>query len=166
MGFLDNFKEAMKRGAEAAENYREREMAKAAQPSAVKPAPAAVNRTVNKPFDPNEAFEFAYSRETPIVINDPLTGVEVKFNLLYKGIAKYNDPSSYNGQDPREILKSALLEMVRSNLSDPSFLPNANDPKTLLMMSNRFAPLAKDVLMQNGFSGAFKMFVVSKEVSA
>ena len=155
MGFMDNFKEAMKRGAEAAENYRERELAK--QEGTGRP----VAQHPEQPADPAAPFNFVAKTEEPIIVTDPKTGAQVKFNVLSNGRAKLDDPSAYEGKDYKAAVKEIIIETVKTLLNDPSFLPDAKDVKTLMMLSNRAVGPVTGELKSKGITAAFKMLNVT-----
>ena len=156
MGFLDNLKEAMKAGAEAAENYRERELAKQEQNNPVKQHP-------EHPADPAAPFNFTAKTEEPVIVTDPKSGAQVKFNILSNGRAKLDDPSAYEGRDYKAVVRETVLGTVTATLNDPSFLPDAKDPKTLILLSNRLIPIVTGELKSKGITAAFKMLNVTHD---
>ena len=161
MGFLDDFKDAMERGKVAADNYIERERAKEAEMSLPTHPDNKAAQMTKHPDDPSSPFAMTVKNEEPITVTDPATGKEVKFNILANGRAQLRDPHSYEGQDYKEIAKSAVLETVTSLLRNPVFLPNATDVKTLMMLSNKLVGPVTEALNTKGFNVAFKMLNVT-----
>ncbi|SCW53238.1 hypothetical protein SAMN02910456_01685 [Ruminococcaceae bacterium YRB3002] len=172
MGFMDDLKDALARGKEAADNYRERELAAeegegAAAPDTLSSQPKSgspLAQQTRTEADPNAPFGFVVKNEDPILVPDPVTGGEVKFNLLANGRAQMTDPSQYEGQDYKAVLQQTVLETVTAQLNDRNFMPNPNDLKTIMMASNRMVPIVTDALSQKGFKVMFKMLNVTKAV--
>jgi len=164
MGFLDSFKEAMQRGAEAAENYRERELAEQTEEKGMPLAQARPASRVPEPAhtDPGAPFDFTVKTEDPIIVKDPVTGNDFKFRLLSNGRAKMDNPSMYEGQDFKSIVKDTIMETVVVNLNNPEFLPDCSNVKALLMLSNRMIQPVTAELKSKGFTVAFKMLNVTK----
>lgn len=154
MGFLDSFKEAMERGAEAAENYRERELAKQQESAGVKtPVPAT-------PVDPRAPFDFVVKNEDdPFIITDD-SGKEYKFRLLANGRAKLDDPSIYEGQDFKKITKDSIRDAVEEQIKQPGFI-NPADVKTIMLASNRLVPVVTAALKEKKITVMFKMLNVT-----
>ncbi|MBP5492998.1 MAG: hypothetical protein J6Y08_09150 [Clostridiales bacterium] len=182
MGFLDNFKEAMNRGKEAAANYRAREMGNQAQrpqgnPQANKPmtpgqairaAKAQQGQVPKVPavLNPNEPFNFVAKTATPIEVTHGTTGRVVRFNVLSNGVAKLMDPNSYPGQNYKQIAIDTILETVKERLSDPAFLPDPTDLKSLMLLSHNLVPIATEALKGKGFQVMFKMLNVTPQADA
>ena len=152
MGFLDNFKAAMERGAKAANDYCEREKAKQTQP---------VKKVQPKPADPSAPFKFVVRTDEAIEVTDCLTNDKVRFNILADGVAKLDMPSAFEGKDHKAILRQTVIETVTARLNDPIFFPNAKDLKTTLLVQNRLRTIVAEDLKLKGYSTAFKMFNIT-----
>ena len=162
MGFFDNFKEAMKRGQEAAENYRAREAAKT-QPQVRSGArPAARAAAPSDPADPAAPFGFAIPDPGPIEVTDPATGKLVKFHLTVSGRAMLMNPASFTDVDKKALIHETVIETVKSRLNDPAFLPNACDTKSVIMLSHRLMPIAVEALANKGIKAGFRNFFVTR----
>ncbi len=164
MGFLDNFKEAMKRGQEAAQNYREREMANQAQNGARAGAPAgAAAQGKHAPRQqaplPEGMVNLGFSEN--IVITDPASGQPVTLHLLVNGRAVPMDPGMFQGQDFAAIAKEAVLETVREKVNDPSYISNTKDVRTMMMASHHLQPIVLQALQGRGIKAGFKLLTLT-----
>ena len=165
MGFLDNFKEAMKRGQEAAQNYRERELANQAQAKGAQGVSAGASRQSaaaagkhaprqQAPL-PDGAFKIGFTEYFDIT--DPASGAPVTMHLLVDGVAVPMDQGAFQGQDTHAIAKEAIIETVREKVNDPTFLPNTKDVRTMMMLSHRMQPIVVSALQGKGFKSMFKI---------
>ena len=116
---------------------------------------------IAKSADPRAPFDFSVKNEEPLTVTDAMDNT-VKFNLLGNGRAMLTDPSLYEGQDLKGIVKSTILETVQRCIEDKNILPDPHDIKTLMLISHRLITPVTDALTTKGFKVAFKMLNLTK----
>lgn len=119
------------------------------------------HQTVSHHDDPASPFALTAKTEQPIEVTDPVTGKIVKFNILANGRAKLRNPEQASGGDYKEAAVRTILETATSLLNNPSFLPDANNVKALLLLSNKMTGPVTEAMNTKGYDVFFKMFTVT-----
>ncbi|MBO4460249.1 MAG: hypothetical protein J5778_06295 [Clostridiales bacterium] len=147
MGFLDNFKEAMKRGAEAADNYIERE--KANQAASSTPAkPAAHSTTTHKSSLPEGVVMTTLDSEIFTFDDVSLT---VSCSVLTKIINGEPKEASIQREDVRSIVREILTRDL------PVSGATSGDLKILLKAGTSIGQTIIADLNSHGYEAAFKL---------
>ena len=145
MGLFDSFKEAMKRGSEAANAHIERERAK--QQAAAQPAPAAKHapRKSNLP----EGVVMSTLPDDPYVFGDVKMRVTASI-LTKKRSGEQIDPAVQR-QEIKDIAKEILMREI------PASGATSGDVKTCLLAGNHIGQILIAELNSRGYEARFKI---------
>ncbi|MBR5039794.1 MAG: hypothetical protein IKX68_01600 [Clostridiales bacterium] len=145
MGLFDSFKEAMKRGSEAANAHIERERAK--QQAAAQPAPAAKHapRKSNLP----EGVVMSTLPDDPYVFGDVKMRVTASI-LTKKRSGEQIDPAVQR-QEIKDIAKEILMREI------PASGATSGDVKTCLLAGNHIGQIIIAELNSRGYEARFKL---------
>ncbi|MBO4637072.1 MAG: hypothetical protein J5685_07990 [Clostridiales bacterium] len=173
MGFLDSFKDAMKRGSEAANNYIERERAKEASAAAASPATArtapsggtgpsgrssSTHSTANRL--PEGVFAIALTHDEIFECGLKSDGTPLRVSAFGEIRMKAKDPSQFEGKDQRAIAKEIIYDALRNALTGRE--DDLNELKRLMLLPRQISPVITDALNSAGFEAAFKMPLMLK----
>ena len=147
MGFLDNFKEAMKRGAEAADNYIERERANQAA-AANAPKPSAHSGTTHKSNLPEGVVMSSLDNEL-FVYGDVTLAVSGAL-LTKRKDGDFSDPAAQRAE-----VKAIAREILEREL--PLRGADSGDLKTLLLAGTSIGKTILSDLDARGYEAAFKL---------
>lgn len=175
MGFLDSFKDAMKRGNEAANNYIERERAKeAAAAGTARPGTAgagtarpgtgpsgrsaSTHGTANRL--PEGVFAIALTHDEIFECGLKSDGTPLRVSAFGEIRMKAKDPSQFEGKDQRAIAKEIIYDALRNALTGRE--DDLNELKRLMLLPRQISPVITDALNSAGFEAAFKMPLMLK----
>ena len=156
MGFLDNFKAAMKAGTEAANANIERQRAeKAAAENASRPQPQA------RPHQsrlPEGVIMVMLNRIQPIELGVNSNGQNVLLTVNGTILAKPQGQSSLDDAAHRNEIRRIVTEIIRRELAPQIDL--MGDLKFLMKTANDLNKIVCDELKARGYEAAFRIPMV------
>lgn len=157
MGFMDNFKAAMQRGAEAANAYNERERAKqqAATPLAGKPQPRPTPRAAGNHTLPEGVFMVQLDQMEPIDVGTNAKGQNVVLKVSGVINAKSTSETTMDKNAQREAVIKIVRNCIHKNMV--SQVGNATDFKYFLRAGTHMNPIVIQELKASGFDAVFKI---------
>ncbi|MBR5416605.1 MAG: hypothetical protein IK109_01085 [Clostridiales bacterium] len=147
MGLFDSFKEAMKRGSEAANAHIERERAK--QQAAAQPAPAAAAKHAPRKSNLPEGVVMSTLPDDPYVFGDVKMRVTASI-LTKKRSGEQIDPAVQR-QEIKDIAKEILMREI------PASGATSGDVKTCLLAGNHIGQILIAELNSRGYEARFKI---------
>ena len=156
MGFLDNFKAAMKAGSEAANANIERQRAdKAAAENASRPQPQA------RPHQsrlPEGVIMVALNRIQSIELGVNSKGQNVLLTVNGTLLAKQQGQTSLDDAAQRNKIRSIITEVIRRELAPQ--IDSMGDLKFLMKTANDLNRIVCEELKARGYDAAFRIPMV------
>lgn len=153
MGFLDNFKAAMKAGAEAANANIERQRAeKAAAESAAHPRPQA------RPHQsrlPEGVIMVSLNDMEPVALGTNSAGQNVALSVSGALLAKPDGATSLDAASQRNEIRNIATEIIRRELIPQ--IDSMGDLKCLMMAANNLNRVICEELKAHGYTAGMKM---------
>lgn len=157
MGFLDNFKAAMKAGAEAGNASIERLRAeKAAEESAAHPRPQA--RPQARPQQsrlPEGVIMVSLNDMEPVALGMNSAGQNVALSVSGALLAKPDGGTSLDAASQRNEIREITAEIIRRELTPR--IDSMGDLKSLMMAANNLNKVICEELKAHGYTAGMKM---------
>ena len=156
MGFLDNFKAAMQRGAEAANANIERQRAeKAAAEGATRPQPQARPQARPQSKLPEGVVMASLSDIGPIELGTDAKEQNVVMNIGGTILAKPMGQSTLDSSAQREEIKRIARESLLREMAPQ--IESMGDVKFLMTFANRMNRVVCEDLKAYGYEAAFRI---------
>jgi len=155
MGFLDDLKEGIRRGTEAAQRVRDEEAAKEAAKkagktgTATKPAAAKTGRQL-----PEGVYMVNLKNAMePIVYGKDENGADFVLRVSGNIMFKQDTPDSTDAEE----LKKQVAAIAREKIEAALLTLDLSDQKARLVAANGLDQLIRDDLKAHGFTAVFKL---------
>lgn len=147
MGLFDSFKEAMKRGSEAANAHIERERAK--QQAAAQPAPAPAAKHAPRKSNLPEGVVMSTLPDDPYVFGD--VKLRVTASILSKKMSGEQIDPAVQRQEIKDIVKEILMREL------PASGATSGELKTCLLAATHIGQIIIAELNSRGYEARFKL---------
>ena len=167
MGFLDNFKAAMKAGADAANANIERQRAEKAAAQGARPAQARPQSAQARPHSaqarpqsrlPEGVIMATLNDMEPLPLGINSQGINVAVKISGTILAKPMGVCPLDANAQREEVKKIVRATLQRELAPQ--VNSMGDIKFLMVTANRMNPVVIENLKASGFEAAFKIPLV------